>query len=47
MPGHLLEFLEAGVGLEGLPERDAGLFAEFIVLQTAEDSWNQCQLGRK
>ena len=35
---HLLEVLKAGVGLEGLPERDAGLFAEFIVAQAAEES---------
>ena len=43
----LLEVLEAGVGLEGLPERDAGLFAESIPAQAAEESQSQCKLGRK
>ena len=35
MPRHLLEVLEAGVGLEGLPERDAGLLAEVVLPQAA------------
>ena len=35
MPRHLPEVLEAGVDLEGLPERDAGLLAEAIATQAA------------
>ena len=34
-PVHSLEVLEAGVGLEGLAERDAGLFAEIVPVQAA------------
>ena len=36
MPRHLLEVLEAGVDLEGLSERDAGLLAEPVAVQAAE-----------
>ena len=35
VPRHLLKVLEAGVGLEGLPERDTGLFAEVVVPHAA------------
>ena len=35
-PRHLLEVLEAGVGLEGLGDRSAAHFAEIVVTQAAE-----------
>ena len=35
-PGHLLEVLEAGVDLEGLSDRDAGLLAEMVPPQAVE-----------
>ena len=35
-PRHLLEVQEAGVDLEGLSDRDAGLLAERVVRQAAE-----------
>ena len=41
-PRHLLEVPEALVGLEGLPERDAGLFAEIVPVQAAGE---EKQLG--
>ena len=40
--GHLLEYLKAGIGLEGLPERDAGLIAEIVVRQAAEKARESC-----
>ena len=44
MSGHLLERLEAGVGLEGLPDRDAGLFAELVVPQAAGKQKNKIEM---
>ncbi len=41
MSEHLLERLEAGVGLEGLPDRDAALLAELVVVQAAGKQGNR------
>ena len=35
-PGHSLEVLEAGVDIEGLSDRDAGLLAEIVPPQAVE-----------
>ena len=47
VPGHLLEFLEAGVGLEGLGDCSTAHFAEVVVVQAAEESRSMHELERK